>query len=363
MDTMEEKWKSCRLATAFIALALAACGGAADSEVIVVDANAPQATAAATAPIDSRVATEELSPRILRRFAPLVAEALPARALTDLGRMLYFDDRLSKTREVSCNNCHPLNHYGVTGDAVSKGIHGRTGARNAPSTYNAFGQFVQFWDGRAATVEQQAIMPIENAAEMGMTGPEVVARLQEVAGYRAAFAAAFPDEAQPISFARVGIALGAFERGLVTPARWDRYLRGDTSALDAREKAGAKLFANLGCIVCHTGPYVGGSMFEKAGARVPWPNRADLGRRQVTHNEADDMIFKVPSLRNVAQTAPYFHDGSAPTLDVAVRMMARHQLGLELEDEEAAELEAWLGSLTGDPPANYIAPPVLPQGA
>jgi cytochrome c peroxidase len=131
-------------------------------------------------------------------------------------------------------------------------------------------------------------------------------------------------------------------------------------ALTQPEKEGAKLFANLGCMVCHTGAYVGGTMFEKLGVFVPWPNQTDHGRREVTKNPADDMIFKVPSLRNVARTAPYFHDGSADSLDTAVRMMARHQLGVDLSEEEARSIAAWLGSLTGDIPRDYIAPPTLP---
>jgi len=324
---------------------------------------APAAANAANAsPAKASFANEELSPRVLRRFAPL-EPAKPAtnEALASLGRKLYYDPRLSKTGQVSCNSCHPLDKYGTTQTPVSTGILGRKGARNAPTTYNAAGHFVQFWDGRAANVEKQAVMPIENKDEMGMTGDEAAAALRAIAGYREEFARAFPGDPQPISFVHIGAAIGAFEHGLVTPARWDRYLRGDTTALNAEEKAGAKLFANLGCIVCHTGPYVGGSMFEHLGARVPWPMTADRGRKGVTGHDADDMVFKVPSLRNVAMTAPYFHDGSAATLKDAVRMMARHQLGVELEDDELRELAAWLGSLTGDIPHAYIAPPVLPE--
>lgn len=347
------------------ALLLAGCGAKGEDTVIVVDepAAASRSTQVPTVlPANINFVNEELSPRVMRRFAPLTEEKLAAPELIDLGRMLYFDKRLSKTGEVSCNSCHPLDTYGAKNEVFSRGIGGRLGKRNAPSTFHSAGQFAQFWDGRSPTVELQATMPIVDQSEMGMTGPAIVAKLNRIDGYREAFRKAFPNEAQPVSFARVGLALGAFERGLVTPSRWDRYVRGDVSALNSQEKAGAKLFANLGCIVCHTGPYLGGSMFERLGARVPWPNRKDTGRKQVTGNQADDMMFKVPSLRNVAKTAPYFHDGSAATLDQAVRMMARHQLGIDLEDAEVAELEAWLGSLTGDLPLDYIAAPVLPAG-
>jgi cytochrome c peroxidase len=366
MSTVHHPKFSSRAAAGLLfAVFLYGCSPQQENTVIVLDAPAaePHAASAATARFEKvEFANEELSPRVMRRFAALTEEKLAASELVDLGRMLYFDTRLSKTGEVSCNSCHPLDQYGATHDAVSRGIGGRMGKRNAPSTYHAAGQFAQFWDGRAATVELQATVPIEDANEMGMNGPEIVAKLNRIDGYREAFRRAFPTEAQPVSLERVGVALGAFERGLVTPSRWDRYVRGDVQALNAQEKAGAKLFANLGCIVCHTGPYLGGSMFERLGARVPWPNRKDSGRKQVTGNAADDMMFKVPSLRNVAKTAPYFHDGSAATLDQAVRMMARHQLGVELDNEEAAELEAWLGSLTGDLPRDYIAPPALPAG-
>jgi cytochrome c peroxidase len=342
------------------AVLLAGCSGESQSNVIVVDSNTNTANAAPPAPVNA-YATEELSPRVLRRFAALNGGTgtLPP-ALVELGRMLYYDTRLSKTNDVSCNSCHPLDQYGTTPTPVSTGVHGQKGTRNAPSTYNAAGHFAQFWDGRAKTIEEQATMPILNEREMGMKASEIVATLSGIEGYRQAFAKAFPGAAKPISFDNVGQAIGAFEHGLVTPARWDRYLRGERDALNAEEKAGAKLFANLGCIVCHTGPYVGGSMFEHVGARVPWPTSKDKGRGAVTGNNVDDMVFKVPSLRNVAKTAPYFHDGSAATLNQAVRMMAHHQLGVELEDDEARELEAWLGSLTGDIPSEYIRAPELP---
>jgi len=345
-------------------LACTACSDTSEAEVMVVDAQASASAPVASAEVTTAHANEELSPRVLRRFAPLEAAKKPVHTtLSDLGRKLYYDPRLSKTGEISCNTCHPLDKYGTTETAVSTGILGRKGARNAPSTYNAAGHFAQFWDGRADTIEQQAVMPIQNKDEMGLSPAEAVAALQAIAGYREDFARAFPGEAQPITFVRIGLALGAFEHGLVTPSRWDRYLRGDKTALNAEEKAGAKLFANSGCIVCHTGPYVGGSMFERLGARIPWPKETDNGRKSITGATADNMVFKVPSLRNVAMTAPYFHDGSAATLAQAVRMMARHQLGIELEDDEVREIQAWLGSLTGEIPTDYIAPPALPPAA
>jgi cytochrome c peroxidase len=346
------------LCAALCVALLAACSAEdPDAGVMIVDTPAGAAQRANA----HQMVDDDLSPRVLRRFVALdVAVNEAVSPLAALGRELYFDQRLSRTGKISCNSCHPLDRYGATHDRVSTGILGRKGKRNAPTTYNSAGQIAQMWDGRAANVEKQASMPLENHEEMDLSATEVVTALEGVRGYREEFARLFPGDPRPVSVEHLGLAIGAFERGLVTPSRWDRYLRGDVDALTPREKAGAKAFANLGCIVCHTGPYVGGSMFERLGARVPWPRSEDRGRKQVTGAAADDMVFKVPSLRNVAMTAPYFHDGSAATLNEAVRLMARHQLGLELDDTEANDLEAWLGSLTGDLPVKYIAEPALP---
>jgi cytochrome c peroxidase len=304
----------------------------------------------------------ELSPRLLRRFSPLpkTPDGLDS-DLIRLGRILYFEPLLSRTGKISCNSCHPLSQYGVTHARFSIGVDGKFGRRNAPSVFNTAGHFRQFWDGRAANLTEQALGPLGDATEMGMDEAAVKQVLTDIPSYRELFAKAFPRETNPISIGNVAMAIAEFERGLITPARWDRYLAGDTQALSQPEKEGAKLFANLGCMVCHTGAYVGGTMFEKLGVFVPWPNQSDHGRREVTHNPADDMVFKVPSLRNSAQTAPYFHDGSAASLDTAVRMMARHQLGVDLSEEEAVSIAAWLGSLTGEIPHDYVAAPQLPE--
>jgi cytochrome c peroxidase len=303
----------------------------------------------------------DLSPGLLRRFAAI---HLPPNStnpqLVQLGRMLFYEPLLSRTGKISCNSCHPLERYGVTGTKASLGVDGSWGRRNAPTVYNAVGHFRLFWDGRAATLDAQAGGPIGNPNEMGMMQGRAVEVLKAVPGYAAAFAQAFPYVAEPVTMEHVTAAIAEFERGLVTPARWDRYIDGDTQALTPTEKEGARLFANLGCMVCHTGASVGGTMFEKLGIYAPWPNQTDHGRREVTHNPADDMIFKVPSLRNVAQTAPYFHDGSAASLDTAVRMMAHHELGVDLSEDEARDITAWLGSLTGVIPRDYIVPPKLP---
>lgn len=319
-------------------------------------------TVAETKP-DGERSGAELPPRVMRRYKPLAPpEESVSPAVVALGRMLYFEPRLSATGEVSCNSCHPLDAYGTTSEKTSIGINGQRGRRNAPSTYNAAKHFRQFWDGRAATIEEQAGGPLVNPLEMGMeNGENVVITLKQIRGYAPVFAAAFPDQADPITWDNVKTAIGVFERGLITPGRWDRFLRGDATALTSIEKEGARLFANLGCVVCHAGELAGGSMYEKLGAVKPWPNRDDRGRAEITGDKGDEMMFKVPSLRNVAHTGPYFHDGSAATLDEAVSMMARHQIGEELPDDEVHAIVAWLGALSGELPSQYIQKPALPE--
>ena len=311
----------------------------------------------------STSAAPEFNPRLLRRFKPLrseLAAVKPPQKLVDLGRMLYFDARLSANNEVSCNSCHPLDHYGSDGKRTSLGVGGHTGTRNAPSTYNAAGLIAQFWDGRAPDVERQAVGPIMNPIEMGSTPERVKRTLSSMPEYRERFTAAFPGTQDPVNATNAGIAIAAFERGLVTPSRWDRYLDGDHAALTAAEISGLRVFTNIGCMVCHTGEFLGGSSFQPVGAVEQWPNQQDRGRIAITNNPSDDMVFRVPSLRNVEMTAPYFHDGSATTLEQAVAMMARYQLGTELQPTQRAAIVSWLKSLTGVPPADYIKAPPLP---
>jgi len=311
----------------------------------------------------------EVNPRLLRRFEPLRSEIESgANALSDakvqLGRMLYFETRLSRQHDLSCNSCHDLKHYGVDGHATSTGSHGQLGGRNAPTVYNAAGFFAQFWDGRANDVEGQALGPILNPVEMALPSAQLgVLTLKSIPEYETAFKAAFPGETDPVTFANVGRAIAAFERKLTTPSRWDDYLRGKKEALSDREVEGLSIFTNVGCMVCHTGEFVGGSMYQKAGVVEPWPNQKDQGRFESTKQDVDRMMFKVPTLRNIAETAPYFHDGSVATLDQAVRIMGKHQLGLNLADSEVQSIVAWLGSLTGKLPERYLEPPALPPSS
>ena len=281
-----------------------------------------------------------------------------------LGRMLYFEKRLSKSQEISCNTCHPLDQYGAEAKRVSEGHKGQRGNRNAPTVLNAAAHVAQFWDGRARTVEEQAKGPILNPVEMAMPSEEdVIAVLQSIQEYRDAFKAAFPSEQNPVTIDNMAKAIGAFERTLATPSRWDRFLEGDSAALTNEEKAGFNKFTEVGCMACHSGPLVGATMFQKLGIQKPWPVTSDLGRFTVTHEETDRMAFKVPSLRNVEKTGPYYHDGSVATLEAAVKDMGEYQLGRILKNQEVGEIVSWLKALSGQIPAGITGPLQLPPSS
>lgn len=278
-----------------------------------------------------------------------------------LGRMLYFDQRLSKNHDLSCNSCHGLDTYGVDNKRFSEGHKGQLGGRNSPTVYNAALHVAQFWDGRAADVEEQAKGPILNPVEMAMPDEQrVVDTVKSIPQYVELFAKAFPDAADPVTYDNIANAIGAFERKLVTPSRWDEFLKGDEAALTDAEKEGFNAFADAGCMACHTGANLGGHLYQKAGLIKPWPNQADLGRHDVTKADADKYFFKVPSLRNVAKTGPYFHDGSEETLEGAVRAMAEYQLGKELAEDQVKSIVTFLSALTGELPTEYIQKPELP---
>ena len=310
------------------------------------------------------------NPAALAEQAKTIFGSLPADAETagrplgveriDLGRMLYFDARLSKNHDIACNSCHRLDAFGVDGEATSPGHRGQRGGRNSPTVYNAALHLAQFWDGRAADVEAQAKGPVLNPIEMAMPSEQaVVAVLASIPGYPPLFAAAFPGQTEPLTYENMAMAIGAFERRLLTPAPLDHFVSGDLGALKPDALAGLSLFIERGCIACHNGPAIGGGMYQKLGLVVPYATE-DPGRFDVTGVEADRGLFKVPSLRNVARTGPWFHDGSVAALDEAVRLMARHQLGQELSDQEVGSLGAFLRALTGQIDGAYVARPELP---
>jgi cytochrome c peroxidase len=257
-----------------------------------------------------------------------------------------------------------VDHHSGANAATSLGHRGQSGTRNAPSVYNAALHIAQFWDGRAVDVEEQAKGPILNPIEMAMpTNTAVVKVLKSIPGYAPLFASAFPGVADPITYDNLGIAIGAFERKLVTQDRFDRYMDGDMKALSQAEIDGLETFTRAGCPTCHSGPGIGGAGYRKLGALKMYKTD-DVGRYAVTKKEADRYFFKVPSLRNVDKTAPYFHDGSQTTLVSAVRFMSEYQTANgKLSDPEIAQVVTFLKSLTGELPMSYIAePPMLPSG-
>lgn len=286
---------------------------------------------------DARAALrEEIQKRASQNFGVLPAEAVSAEnpvtpEKIELGRRLFYEPRISISRKLSCNSCHGLATFGVDNEPTSVGHDGQRGARNSPTVYNAALHFAQFWDGRAPNVEEQAKGPVLNPVEMGMPSPEVVnQRLAEIPGYAPLFAAAFPGEKDPIHYDNFAKAVGAFERRLLTPSRFDEFLDGQADALTDAEVAGLAKFMDTGCPTCHMTATIGGQMYQKLGLVHPYESK-DLGRYDVTKQDADKYFFKVPSLRNVEKTGPWFHDGSVTTLSQAIDLMAWHQLGKKLE--------------------------------
>jgi cytochrome c peroxidase len=335
--------------------------------VLLLACKKEEAPPAPAAPPPKKVvvapARVSIDPLRLGAFAALPAQFESAdNAITEekiaLGRRLYNETKLSKSGTISCNSCHDLANYGVDNQPKSPGHDKKLGSRNSPSVYNAAAHVAQFWDGRAPNVEEQAKGPVLNPVEMGLADDkEVVKILKGLPGYSEEFKKAFPSEKEPVTFDNFAKAVGAFERKLVTPSRWDQYLNGKQDALTDDEKRGFNTFVDSGCTACHSGAYVGGAMYQKLGLVKPWTRDADMGRFETTKSESDKQFFKVPSLRNVEKTAPYFHDGSVAKLEEAVKLMASHQLGRELDDAQVASIVTWLKTLTGEIPAEYIKPP------
>jgi cytochrome c peroxidase len=250
----------------------------------------------------------------------------------------------------------------VDNQATSSGHKGQKGDRNSQTVYNAALHFVQFWDGRAPDVEEQAKGPVLNPVEMAMTSEkQAIAVLKSMPGYVDAFKKAFPNDKDPVTYDNMGKAIGAFERKLITPARWDKLLKGDQTALTAEEKGGFHTFVASGCQTCHAGALLGGNMYQKIGVVKPWPDTSDPGRSKVTKSEADKFMFKVPSLRNIEKTGPYFHNGKVATLKEAIAKMSDYQVGKTLSDADIQSIETWMKSLTGEIPADYIKQPELPK--
>lgn len=275
-----------------------------------------------------------------------------------LGQTLYYDKRLSKDGNISCNSCHNLESHGVDNLPTSPGDLGKNGDRNSPTVLNAAFHTSQFWDGRAKDVEEQAGMPIMNPVEMNIPSKEfLVERLKGIAIYGELFKAAYPKSEDPITYDNLQNAIGAFERTLVTPGRIDDYLKGDVSAITQQEKKGLVAFIETGCITCHMGPQFGGQLNQKFGLfgnywEFTGSDKIDDGLATQTGKDGDKYIFKTPGLRNVTKTQPYFHDGSIADLSEAVKIMAKLQLNKELTEEQVNDITAFLKTLEGEVPEN-----------
>ncbi len=303
----------------------------------------------------------ELLQKAKTLFGELPEVALnPENSITDekvaLGKTLYFDKRLSKDNTISCNSCHNLDAYGVDNLSFSPGNDGGLGGRNSPTVLNAALHISQFWDGRAKDVEEQAGGPILNPVEMAMPNEKaVVDRLSKIEEYKSLFAKAFPEDGSPITYLNIQKAIGAFERKLIVPSKFDRYLSGDETVLTDQEKSGLETFTTVGCIACHSGNLLGGQLFQKFGLYGNYwehtkSKKVDEGKFEVTKDEADKYVFKTPSLRNIEKTYPYFHDGSVEKLEDAVNIMAKTQLNKELTEKETTDIVAFLKTLTGEVP-------------
>jgi len=282
-----------------------------------------------------------------------------------LGKRLYFDTRLSAKGNNSCNSCHNLASFGVDNKPFSIGDDGKPGGRNSPTVLNAALHASQFWDGRAKDVEEQAGMPILNPVEMHMTNPRVLEqRLRKDTVYKRLFAEAFPGEKNVVNYENLKKAIGAFERTLLTPSKFDEYLGGNSNALTEQEKKGLHLFINTGCTACHADVALGGQLFQKFGLYGNYWDftksaNIDSGRFLVTKNKTDMYFFKVPSLRNSVKTYPYYHDGSVASVKEAVSIMARIQSNKTLTDEETDDVVSFLNSLTGKVPDEAVTNPFM----
>jgi cytochrome c peroxidase len=281
-------------------------------------------------------------------FLPLPTSIEYSSAKAQLGKQLFEDPILSTDNTIACISCHDIYSNGAESTAVSTGVDGLQGELNSPTVFNAHFNFAQFWDGRARTLHEQVVGPITNPVEMGATIDEVIKKLKASPTYRAKFESIYSDGVNETNLAD---AIAEFEKALITPnAKFDRFLRGEIK-LSANEKEGYKLFNNLGCTACHNGINIGGNMFQRIGIlRKPFDTK-NLGRYNVTKRSRDKYKFKVPSLRNVTLSAPYFHNGSVQELTKAVKMMGEYQLGVKLNDTQVNRIYDFLKTLEGQRPA------------
>jgi len=295
--------------------------------------------------------------------APAPADNPTTPEKVELGKILYHDPRLSSSGTVACASCHNVFAGGDDNRGGSVGVGAQVGGRSAPTVWNAAFNGTQFWDGRAPSLEAQAKGPVTNPIEMGIKHwDEVVARLKSIPGYAPLFGQAFSG-ADPITADNAAKAIAAYERTLITPnSAYDKFAKGDKSALTEQQQRGLNTFAEVGCVACHSGPVFNGQSGQGAGVYFKFPSTdnpaleeqygfsKDVGRFEVTKSEADKHFYKVPTLRNIALTAPYFHNGKVKTLEEAVKIMAKLQLDKELSPAQTADITAFLNALTGEFP-------------
>lgn len=348
-------------ALAFIAAGLlAACNNSSDNKDLGKADPAPGIT----------TADRELLQRAQEAFQPLPAKAINAQnPITDakvlLGKHLFYDTRLSKTGNNSCNSCHNLATFGVDNLPTSKGDNGGFGGRNSPTVLNAATHAFQFWDGRAKDVEEQAGGPILNPVEMAIPSKDfLITKLKGIKEYNDMFKAAFPTASDAVTYENVQNAIAAFERTLLTPSPFDKYLSGDHKALTSEQRIGMKTFMDAGCIQCHSGSNLGGAMFQKFGVFADYrgfthSKTNDDGKIALSKQAADKDVFKVPGLRNIAKTYPYFHDGSVADLHDAVKIMGKVQLNKDLSEAQVQGIVDFLGALTGEVPADAKEVPAM----
>jgi len=308
---------------------------------------------------------DSLKKKALAQFKPLPAVTKISKAqrpMVKLGRMLFFEPRLSKSQLISCNSCHNLSTGGVDLQETSTGHLWQKGPRNAPTVLNSGLQIAQFWDGRSPNLQDQAKGPVQAGVEMANTPERVVETLTHIPGYAKAFKRAFPKDKNPITFDHMATAIAAFEATLTTPgSKFDRYLAGKVR-LSKTERMGLSLFMDKGCAACHGGQNIGGASYQVFGV-VNAPSesirpKGDIGREKVTGKKSDRYSFKVPTLRNIALTGPYFHSGKVHGLGEAVQVMGHTQLGVDFSEKETRSMVAFLKTLTGKQPK--VPHPVLP---
>jgi len=300
----------------------------------------------------TNIAVKSIQEKALKVFSKLPSK-MPGSEndtpeLIDLGKKLYFEQQLSANNSMSCNTCHAINNgkAGVDNLPTSKGVKGKNGTRNSPTVLNAGFQLAQFWDGREPDLASQAKGPILNPVEMAMPSADaVVKKISNVKEYVELFKKAYPDNSK-ITFDKIADAIAAFERTLITHDKFDDFLSGNVNAFNSDEVEGLTLFMEKACTTCHTGALLGGNMYQKMGLMKPYKNSKDLGRFEVTKKESDKFVFKVPTLRNIALTGPYFHDGGVSSLKEAVILMGGIQLNKKITDNEAEKIVKFLNTLT-----------------